>query len=71
MTTQALTFSNYAPAVHDDVRLGAFISRVLTWSLILAGVLLTLWILSEAGPVAYGLPVPLMRKASRPLTVDA
>jgi hypothetical protein len=71
MTTQALTFPNYAPAVQDDVRLGAFIRRALKWSLILVGALLTLWILSEVGPVAYGLPVPLMRRASQPLPVNA
>jgi hypothetical protein len=65
MTTQALTFPNFAPAVQDDVRLGSFIRRALTWSLILTGALLTLWILSELGPVVYGLPVPLVRQAAR------
>jgi hypothetical protein len=63
MTTQALTFPNFAPAVQDDVRVGYFIRRALTWSLILAGALLTLWILSQLGPVVYGLPVPLVRRA--------
>lgn len=65
MTTQALTFPDFAPAVQDDVRLGSFIRRALTWSLILTGALLTLWILSELGPVVYGLPVPLVRQAAR------
>lgn len=65
MTTQALTFPNFAPAAQDDVRLGSFIRRALTWSLILTGALLTLWILSELGPVVYGLPVPLVRQAAR------
>ena len=63
MTTQALTFPNFAPAVQDDVRVGDFIRRALMWSLILAGALLTLWILSQLGPVVYGLPVPLVRRA--------
>lgn len=62
MTTQALTFPQFAPAVQDDVRVGSFIRRALTWSLILVGVLLTLWILSQLGPVVYGLPVPLVRR---------
>ena len=62
MTTLALTFPNFAPAVHDDVRLGYFIRRILMWSLILTGAALTLWILSHVGPVVYGLPVPLVRR---------
>ena len=62
MTTQALTFPNFAPAVQDDVRVGSVIRLALTWSLILAGALLTLWILSQLGPVVYGLPVPLVRR---------
>jgi hypothetical protein len=62
MTTLALTFPNFAPAVQDDVRVGYFIRRVLTWSLILTGALLTLWVLSQLGPVVYGLPVPLVRR---------
>jgi hypothetical protein len=70
MTTQALTFPNFAPAVQDDVRVGYFIRRGLTWSLILVGALLTLWILSQLGPVVYGLPVPLVRKAM-PLPVTS
>jgi hypothetical protein len=71
MTTQTLTFPNYAPAVQDDVRLGQIIGRALKWSLILVGALLTLWILSQMGPVVYGLPVPLFRRAKQPLTVEA
>jgi hypothetical protein len=72
MTTQTLTFHEFAPAVQENDRLGWVIRRVLKWSLILAGTLLTLWILSEAGPVVYGLPVPLMRQAARQrVTVDA
>jgi hypothetical protein len=71
MTTQALTFPDYAPAVHDDVQLGAFVRRALTWSFILVGVLLTLWILSQLGPVVYGLPVPLVRRAAQPLPTNA
>jgi hypothetical protein len=62
MTTLALTFPNFAPAVQDDVRVGPIIRRVLLWSLILTGAALTLWILSHVGPVVYGLPVPLVRR---------
>lgn len=64
MTTQALTFPNYAPAVQDDVRPGVLARRAVTWSLMLVGALLTVWILSELGPVVYGLPVPLIRRSA-------
>lgn len=33
-------------------------------SLVVVGVLLTLWILLQLGPVAYGLPAPFFRRAS-------
>jgi hypothetical protein len=66
MTTLALAFPNFAPAVQDDVRVGYVIRRVLTWSLILTGALLTLWILSHVGPAVYGLPVPLVRRGLSP-----
>jgi hypothetical protein len=69
MTTQALTFSTFAPAVQDDVQLGYIIRRALTWSLLLVGAVLTLWILSQLGPVVYGLPVPLVRRAMQPMPV--
>lgn len=71
MTTQALTFPNYAPAVQDDVRPGETARRALTWSLIVAGALLTVWILGEVGPVVYGLPVPLVRRSASAVRAEA
>jgi hypothetical protein len=66
MTTQALTFPQFAPAVQDD-RVWTCIRRVLTASLLVVGLALTIFILIKLGPVAYGLPVPLMRRGSQPL----
>jgi hypothetical protein len=66
MTTLALTFPRFEPAVQDD-RLWTCIRRVLTASLLAVGVVLTIFILIKLGPVAYGLPVPLMRRAANPV----
>lgn len=62
MTTLALTLPNSAPAV-QDAQLGDIIRRGLQLTLMLAGVVLTFYILSELGPVVYGLPMPLVRRA--------
>jgi hypothetical protein len=62
MTTLALTIPDVAPAV-QGAPLGDIVRRGLQWTLMLAGVVLTLYILSELGPVVYGLPVTLMRRA--------
>jgi hypothetical protein len=37
--------------------------RGLAVALVVIGVLLTLWILVQLGPVAYGLPAPLFRRS--------
>ena len=62
MTTLALTIPSPAPDV-QELALGTVIRRGLQWTLLLTGVLLTFYILSELGPVVYGLPVTLMRRA--------
>jgi hypothetical protein len=40
----------------------SWLRRALLLTLIAAGVLLTLWIVAKAGPVAYGLPVAGFRR---------
>jgi hypothetical protein len=62
MTTLALTIPQTAPAM-QEAPLGEIVRRGLKFTLLLAGVILTFYILSELGPVVYGLPVPLMRRA--------
>ena len=62
MTTLALTIPSPAPDV-QELALGTVIRRGLQWTLLLTGVLLTFYILSELGPVVYGLPMPLFRRA--------
>jgi hypothetical protein len=47
-----------SPSVETWVRRG------LTLILIIFGGLLTLWIVSQLGPVAYGLPAPFFRRAA-------
>ena len=70
MTTLALTIPNTAPAL-QGAPLGEIVRRGLQVTLMLAGVLLTFSILSELGPVVYGLPMPLVRRAisASPATV--
>lgn len=62
MTTLALTIPNAAPAV-QDASLREIIRRGLQVTLMLAGAVLTIYILSELGPIVYGLPVSLIRRA--------
>jgi len=61
MTTLALTIPNAAPAV-QDASLREIIRRGLQVTLMLAGAVLTIYILSELGPIVYGLPVSLIRR---------
>lgn len=65
MTTLALTIPNAAPAV-QDASLEEIIRRGLQVTLMLAGAVLTIYILSELGPIVYGLPVSLIRRALPP-----
>jgi hypothetical protein len=60
-TADALTFP--LPALDESPAFPwALVRRGLTISLIVIGALLTLWLLYQLGPVAYGLPAPLFRR---------
>lgn len=43
---------------------GVWLRRVLFFTMVAAGALMTLWILSHLGPVVYGLPAPFFRRAT-------
>ena len=61
MTADALTFPT---TLEEPARVaGVWLRRVLIFSFVAVGVLLTLWILSHLGPVVYGLPAPFLRRA--------
>ena len=62
MQTDVLTLPALESASAAQDAWGA-LRRVLGVSLVVVGVLLTLWILLQLGPVAYGLPAPLFRRA--------
>jgi hypothetical protein len=60
MTAEVLTFPT---TLDEPARVaGVWLRRVLLFAFLAAGVLMTLWILSQLGPVVYGLPVPLFRR---------
>lgn len=63
MTADVLTFP--AASMDEPVRVaGVWLRRVLAFSLMAVGVLLTLWILSHLGPVVYGLPAAFFRRGA-------
>lgn len=65
MTTTALSlpFTTAAPTPVSPEVLQTWIRRVLLLTLLIAGGLLTLFVLSHLGPVVYGLPAPFVRRA--------
>lgn len=61
-TADVLTFPT---TMEEPARVaGVWLRRVLIFSIVLIGALLTLWILSKLGPVVYGLPATFFRRAS-------
>jgi len=63
MTADVLTFPT--TTLDEPARVaGVWLRRVLIFTVVVAGALLTLWILSKLGPVAYGLPAPFFRRPS-------
>ena len=65
MTATALTLpiTVVQPEVSTETR-QPWVGRVLLLALLVAGGLLTLFILSHLGPVVYGLPAPFFRRAA-------
>jgi hypothetical protein len=65
MTATALTLPiTVVPQEVSPETQQAWVRRVLLMAFLVAGGLLTLFILSHLGPVAYGLPAPFFRRAA-------
>jgi hypothetical protein len=64
MQTDVLTLPTLAAAEPVRPPGAESLRRGLAVALVIIGVLLTLWILVQLGPVAYGLPAPLFRRPS-------
>lgn len=62
-TADALTFPVTAADEPPSIP-WPLVRRGLTIALIVIGALLTLWLLYNLGPVAYGLPAPFFRRGS-------
>jgi hypothetical protein len=60
MSVDVLTIA--APVTGEPIDFGIWIRRVLQFGLLALGVVLTLWIVTHLGPVAYGLPAPFFRR---------
>jgi hypothetical protein len=63
MPTDILTLPTTLPAEIPGSPTAESLRRGLAVALVVIGVLLTLWILVQLGPVAYGLPAPLFRRS--------
>jgi hypothetical protein len=62
-TALSLPFTADIPVQISSDLLQTWIRRVLLLTLLVAGGLLTVYILSHLGPVVYGLPAPFFRRA--------
>jgi hypothetical protein len=64
MQTDVLTLPALAPVEVPAQPSVDTLRRAVAVALVIIGVLLTLWILVQLGPVAYALPAPLFRRPS-------